>query len=71
QNKFFHFLFCYYFFYLYHFLFYCVFTVKKVKDARKSAGWALLLIAILYTTAPAVSVFAKTNLIETVSGICS
>lgn len=43
------------------------FTVKKVKDARKSAGWALLLIAILYTTAPAVSVFAKTNLIETVS----
>jgi cation/acetate symporter len=43
------------------------FTVKKVKDARKSAGWALLLIAILYTTAPAVSVFAKTNLLETVS----
>ena len=44
------------------------FTVKKVRDARKSAGWALLLIAILYTTAPAVAVFAKTNLIETVSG---
>ncbi len=43
------------------------FTVKKVRDARKSAGWALLLIAILYTTAPAVAVFAKTNLIETVS----
>ncbi len=43
------------------------FTVKRVKDARKSAGWALLLIAILYTTAPAVSVFAKTNLIKTVS----
>ncbi|MEO1010307.1 MAG: sodium:solute symporter family protein [Bacteroidota bacterium] len=43
------------------------FTVKRVKDARKSAGLALLLIAILYTTAPAVSVFAKTNLIETVS----
>ena len=43
------------------------FTVKKVKDARKSAGWALFLIAILYTTAPAVSVFAKVNLIETVS----
>ncbi|MGV7106162.1 sodium:solute symporter family protein [Flavobacterium sp. U410] len=43
------------------------FTVKKVKDARISAGWALLLIAILYTTAPAVSVFAKTNLIETVN----
>lgn len=44
------------------------FTVKKVRDARKSAGWALLLIAVLYTTAPAVAVFAKTNLIETVSG---
>lgn len=43
------------------------FTVKRVKDARKSAGWALLLIAILYTTAPAVSVFARTNLIDTVS----
>ena len=43
------------------------FTVKRVKDARKSAGIALLLIAILYTTAPAVSVFAKTNLINTVS----
>jgi cation/acetate symporter len=43
------------------------FTVKRVKDARKSAGLALLLIAILYTTAPAVSVFAKTNLINTVS----
>ncbi len=43
------------------------FTVKKVKDARKSAGWALLLIAILYTTAPAVAVFARTNLIKTVS----
>lgn len=42
------------------------FTVKKVKDARKSAGLALLFIAILYTTAPAVSVFARTNLIETV-----
>lgn len=44
------------------------FTVKRVKDARKSAGWALLLIAILYTMAPAVSVFAKTNMIETVVG---
>lgn len=43
------------------------FTVKKVKDARSSAGLALLFIAILYTTAPAVAVFAKTNLIETVS----
>jgi cation/acetate symporter len=43
------------------------FTVKNVKDARKSAGLALVFIAILYTTAPAVSVFARTNLIETVS----
>tara|TARA_B000000441_G_scaffold87411_1_gene59934 strand:- start:502 stop:1866 length:1365 start_codon:yes stop_codon:yes gene_type:complete len=43
------------------------FTVKKVSDARKSAGIALLLIAILYTTAPAVAAFARTNLIETVS----
>jgi len=43
------------------------FTVKKVRDARKSAGYALLLIAILYTTAPAVAVFAKANLIQTVS----
>lgn len=42
------------------------FTVPKVKDARKSAGYALLFIAILYTTAPAVAVFARTNLIETV-----
>ncbi|GAB5563191.1 MAG: cation acetate symporter [Winogradskyella sp.] len=44
------------------------FTVPKVKDARKSAGLALLFIAILYTTAPAIAVFARTNLIETVSG---
>ena len=44
------------------------FTVKKVRDARKSAGIALLLIAILYTAAPAVSVFARLNLIQTVSG---
>ncbi|MDO7138958.1 sodium:solute symporter family protein [Algibacter lectus] len=43
------------------------FTVKRVKDARKSAGLALLLIVILYTAAPAVSVFARTNMIETVS----
>lgn len=43
------------------------FTVKRVKDARKSAGLALLFIAILYTTAPAVSVFVRTNLINTVS----
>ncbi len=43
------------------------FTVKKVSDARKSAGWALLFIAILYTTAPAVALFSRTNLIDTVS----
>ena len=43
------------------------FTVKKVKDARISAGWALLLISFLYTTAPAIAVFARTNLIQTVS----
>ncbi|CAA0166706.1 sodium:solute symporter family protein [Tenacibaculum maritimum] len=43
------------------------FTVPKVKDARKSAGWALLFITILYTTVPAVAVFARTNLIETVN----
>lgn len=43
------------------------FTVKRVKDARKSAGVALFLIAILYTTAPAVAVFARTNLINTVN----
>ena len=35
------------------------FTVKKVSDARKSAGWALLFIAILYTTAPAIAVFLE------------
>ena len=43
------------------------FTVPKVKDARKSAGLALLFIAILYTTAPAIAVFSRTNLIQTVS----
>ena len=43
------------------------FTVKKVSDARKSAGIALLLIAMLYTTAPAVAAFARTNLLETIS----
>jgi cation/acetate symporter len=42
------------------------FTVKKVADARKSAAWALMFIAILYTTAPAIAVFSRTNLIETV-----
>lgn len=44
------------------------FTVPKVKDARKSALYALIFIAVLYTTAPAIAVFARTNLIETVSG---
>jgi cation/acetate symporter len=43
------------------------FTVPKVKDARISAGWALLFIAILYTTAPAVAVFARTNILNTLS----
>jgi cation/acetate symporter len=43
------------------------FTVPKVKDARTSAGYALVLIAILYTTAPAIAAFARTNLINTVS----
>lgn len=43
------------------------FTVPKVRDARKSAGYALFFIAILYTIAPAVSTFARTNLIQTVS----
>ena len=44
------------------------FTVPKVRDARKSAGWALLFIAILYTTAPAVASFARVNMIETING---
>ena len=43
------------------------FTVPRVKDARVSAGWALLFIAILYTTVPAVAVFARIKLVETVS----
>ena len=42
------------------------FTVKRVRDARLSAGYALGLIAILYTTAPAIAAFARTNLINTV-----
>lgn len=44
------------------------FTVPKVSDARKSAGWALLFIAILYTTAPAVGAMARYNLANTVNG---
>ena len=43
------------------------YTVPKVRDARISAGWALFFIALLYTTAPAVAAFARTNLIDTVS----
>ena len=43
------------------------FTVPRVKDARISAGYALVFIAILYTTAPAIAAFARTNLIQSVS----
>jgi len=43
------------------------FTVPSVSDARKSAGYALLFIAILYTTAPAVAAFARMNLLDTVT----
>ena len=43
------------------------YTVRKVSEARISAGWALLFIALLYTTAPAVAIFARTNLLNTVS----
>ncbi len=42
------------------------FTVPSVRDARKSAAWALLFIAVLYTTAPAVAAFARLNLVDTV-----
>ncbi len=42
------------------------FTVPKVRDARSSAGWALVYIALLYTTAPAVGAMARLNLTETV-----
>jgi len=44
------------------------FTVPKVKDARKSAGYALLFIAILYTTAPAVGVFGIYNMVTNING---
>ncbi len=44
------------------------FTVPRVSDARRSAGWALLFIALLYTTAPAVGAFARLNFIDTVHG---
>ncbi|MEM8942934.1 MAG: sodium:solute symporter family protein [Pseudomonadota bacterium] len=42
------------------------FTVPKVRDARSSAGWALVFIAVLYTTAPAVAAMARLNLMQTV-----
>ncbi|KZZ35320.1 cation acetate symporter [Oleiphilus sp. HI0117] len=42
------------------------FTVPKVKDARTSAGWALVFITILYTTAPAVAAMARLNLMNTI-----
>ena len=44
------------------------YTVPRVRDARVSVGWALIFIALLYTTAPAIAVFARTNLINSVSG---
>ncbi len=44
------------------------YTVPKVRQARSSAGWALLFIALLYTTAPAVAAFARTNLLDSVAG---
>ncbi len=43
------------------------YTVPRVRDARISAGYALLFIAVLYTVAPAVAVFARTNLIRSVA----
>jgi len=45
------------------------YTVKTVKSARLSAFWALLFIAILYTTAPAIAAFARTNLLSTIPGV--
>ncbi len=45
------------------------FTVPKVRDARISAGYALVFIALLYTTAPAVAAFARINIIERVDGM--
>lgn len=44
------------------------FTVPKVKDARRSAGWALVFIALLYTVVPAVGAFGRTNMIQSISG---
>ena len=45
------------------------FTVPKASDARKSAGWALIFIALLYTTAPAIGAFGMYNLINKVDGV--
>ena len=45
------------------------FTVPKVKDARSSAGWALVFIALLYTTAPAVGAMARLNLMQTIEPV--
>jgi cation/acetate symporter len=45
------------------------YTVPSVKAARASAGWALLFIAILYTTAPAVAVFARYNMVHTINNV--
>ena len=45
------------------------FTVPKIKDARASAGWALVFIVLLYTAAPAVAAFARTNFIKTVHNV--
>jgi cation/acetate symporter len=44
------------------------FTVPKIRDARSSAGWALVFIAVLYTTAPAVAVFVRATSIATLNG---
>ncbi len=45
------------------------FTVPKIRDARSSAGYALFFIALLYTTAPTVAVFARTNFIKTINNV--
>jgi len=44
------------------------FTVPRVKDSRTSAGWALVFIAIMYTTIPALAAFSRVNMIETING---
>ncbi|WP_369796928.1 VC_2705 family sodium/solute symporter, partial [Arsukibacterium sp. MJ3] len=44
------------------------FTVPKVSDARRSGGWALVFIAVVYTTAPAIASITKTNIIGTING---